>query len=182
MFGAPSSITSPRGQCMKARTLPQSQRLPFELSLRIRHPSMDPADLSRELGLDAKHSFRAGEPRQIRSGVTSASVHGESYWLGTLDPTSWPGDNWFSGFAKLEIAQKEIGKAVTRSLGSALSLGATRFLRANAALLERIRIEGGQISLLVALSPVAVDFSLTPEVSRVFSELGITIEFEIAND
>jgi hypothetical protein len=174
---------SPRGQCMKARKLPQSQRLPFELSLRIRHPSIDPADLSRELGLDAKHSFRAGEPRQLRSGVTSASVHGESYWLGTLDPTSWPGDDWFSGVAKLELAQREIGKAVTRSLGSALSLSATRFLRANAALLERIRIEGGQISLLVALSPVAVDtFTLTPEVSRVFGELGITIEFEMTND
>jgi hypothetical protein len=168
---------------LKASKLSKPQRLPFELSLRIRHPSMDPADLSRELGLDAKHSFRAGEPRQMRSGVTSASVHGESYWLGTIDPTSWPGDDWFSGVAKLELAQKEIGKAVTRTLGSALSFSATRFLRANAALLERIRIEGGQISLLVALSPAAVDgFSLTPEVSRVFSELGITIEFELTND
>jgi hypothetical protein len=168
---------------MKARKLSKSQRLPFELSLRIRHPSVDPADLSRELGLDAKHSFRAGEPRQTRSDVTSTSVHGESYWLGTLDPTSLPGDNWFSGFAKLELAQKEIGQAVTRSLGSALSFGATRFLRANAALLERIRIEGGQISLLVALSPVAMDsFSLTPEVCRVFSDLGVTIEFELTND
>lgn len=156
------------------------QPLPFELSLRIRHPSMDPADLSRELKLPAKHSFRAGEPRRSRSEVSSAAVHGESYWLGTLDPSSWPADAWFSGMAKIELAQKELGEAATRSLGWALTLSARSFLRVNAALLERIRVEGGQVSLLVALSSAAVEsFSLAPEVSRIFGELGITIEFEI---
>ena len=168
---------------MEARKLSNSQPLPFQLSLRIRHPSMDPADLSRQLGLEAIHSFRAGQPRQSRSNVTSASVHGESYWLGTLDPTSWPVVTWSSGITGLQLAQKELGKSVIRNLGWALSLSATRLLRTNAALLERIRTEGGQVSLLVALSPTAVDsFSLAPEVSRMFSELGITIEFEITID
>lgn len=167
---------------MEARELSKSQPLPFELSLRIRHPSMDPADLSRALGLESTHSFRAGEPRRSRSNVVPASVHGESYWLGTLDPASWPAPTWFSGFTGLELAQKELGKTVSRSLGWALSLSATRLRRANAALFERIRMEGGQVSLLVALSAVAVDsFSLTPEVSRIFSELGITIEFELSD-
>jgi hypothetical protein len=168
---------------MEARKLSESQPLPFELSLRIRHPSLNPADLSRELGIQAKHSFRAGEPRQMRSVGASTSVHGESYWLGTFDPTPWPGNNWFSGFANLEFAQKKVGKTVAWSLGSALSFSATRLLRAHVALLERIRSEGGQISLLVALSPAAVDsFSIAPEVSRIFSDLGITIEFEMTND
>jgi hypothetical protein len=170
---------------MEARKLSEPQSPPFELSLRIRHPSMDPADLSRQLGIDATHSFRAGEPRPSRSHITSASVHGESYWLGTLDP-SWPAATWlsgFSGFASLELAQKELGNSITQSLGWALSLSARRLLRSNAALLERIRIEGGQVSLLVALSPATVDgFSLTPEVSRIFSDLGITIEFELTTD
>ena len=168
---------------MEARKLSKSQPPPFELSLRIRHPSMDPADLSRDFGFEATHSFRAGEPRQSRSYVTSASVYGESYWLATLDPTTWPAATWLSGFTSLQLAHKELGKSVTRSLGWALSLTATRLLRANAALLQRIRIDGGQVSLLVALSPIAVDsFSLTPEVSRIFSELGITIEFEMTSD
>jgi hypothetical protein len=168
---------------MEARQLSKSQPLPFELSLRIRHPSLDPADLSRELGLVAKYSFRAGEPRQSRSEITSTSVHGESYWLGTLDPTSWPAENWLSGFANVPPARKEFGSSVTRSLGWALSSSARRLLRAHAALFERIRIEGGQVSLLIALSPVAVEsFNLTPEVSRIFGELGITLEFELASD
>jgi hypothetical protein len=81
---------------------------------------MDPAELSRELGLEAIHSFRAGEPRPSRNRFTSPSVHGESYWLGSLDPASLPAANWFSGFSRL--AQKQIDKAVIRSLGWALLL------------------------------------------------------------
>lgn len=155
---------------MRARALSNAHPLPFELSLRIRHPSMDPAKLSRELGLEAKHSFRAGEPRPSRHDAASPAVHGESYWLGTLDPTSWPSDTWASGIAK----------NTTRSLGWALSLTARRLVRSHAALFERIRVEGGQASLLVALSATAVvSFSLAPEVSRIFSALGTTVEFEM---
>jgi hypothetical protein len=168
---------------VEARKLSKSEPLPFELSLRIRHPSIDPSDLSRQIGIEATHSFRAGEPRQSRSHATSASVYGESYWLGILDPTSWPAATGSSGFTGLELANKELEQAVTRSPGWALSVTARRLFRSNAALLERIRQEGGQVSLLVALSADTVDgFSLTPEISRIFSDLGITIEFEITSD
>ena len=169
---------------MEAKKLSESELPAFELSLRIRHPSVDPADLSRQIGIEATHSFRAGEPRQSHSGRTTGSVYGESYWLGTLDTTSWLAAQ-LSGFASMELAQKAKAhdKSVTQSLGWALSLTARRLLRTNAALLESIRNEGGQVSLLVALSPDAVDgFSLTPEVSRMFSDLGITIEFEMTTD
>lgn len=110
---------------MEARKLSKSHPPPYELSLRIRHPSIDPADLSRELGLAVKHSFRAGEPRQSYGGVTFASVYGESYWLGTLDPASWPAANWFSESPNLRLDQQELDKTVTRSLGWALLLSAT---------------------------------------------------------
>jgi hypothetical protein len=169
------------GESMEASKLTNPQLPPFELSLRIRHPSVDPAELSRALALDAQHSFRAGEPRRSRGDATSASVYGESYWLGTLDPTSWPADARFSGHADLDFAAKELRKSATRSLGWALSFSARRFLRAKA-LFERIRSEGGQVSVLVALSPALESFSLPPEVSRIFSELGITLEFDLTND
>ncbi len=145
---------------------------------------MHPEDLSRELGLEASHSFRAGEPRAKRStDLLPASVHGGSYWLGTLDATCWPADTWLSGFINFELAQKTFAKAATRDLGSAIAFGAVRFLRSKATLLERIDNEGGQTSLLVSFEPTAVDrFSLTPEVTRVFSELKVTVEFEMTND
>jgi len=167
---------------MEARKFSKPDPLPFELSLRIRHPSMHPAEVSRELHLEAKHSFRAGEPRRLRSDAKSASVHGESYWLGILDPTSWPADAWSSGYANLDLAVRALRKAATRSLGWALSLSARRFLRVKG-LFERIRSGGGQVSVLIALSPTAVQsFSVTPEVSRIFSDLGIALEFDLGGD
>jgi hypothetical protein len=166
---------------MEAGKLTAPQLPPFELSLRIRHPSVDPAELSRELALDAEHSFRAGEPRRSRGDAESVSVYGESYWLGALDPTSWRADTWFSGHADADFAARELRKSTTRNLGWALALTARRFLRARA-LFERVRAEGGQVSVLVALSEPVESFSLPPEVSRTFSELGITLAFDLTND
>jgi hypothetical protein len=168
---------------MEARKLSKSDPQPFQLSLRIRHPSMDPAALSREFKIEAEHSFRAGDPRPSRSGIAPASVHPESYWLGALNPAKWPADISFPDHPRLQMAQERLGVAATKSFGWALSLSTTRFFCLHAELLRRIRSEGGQISLLVALSPdEASSFSLAPEVSRAFGEFGITVEFEFTND
>ena len=167
---------------MAATKLATLQSLPFQLSLRIRHPSMDPADISKELGIKPEHSFRAGQPRHSKSGVAPAAVHTESYWLAPLNPASWFGISPFEQLPKA-ISQNLIDAALTRNLTAALGLCVVRFSKAHAALLHTIRSGGGEISLLVTLSPTAVStFSLAPEVSRVFGELGITLEFETTND
>jgi hypothetical protein len=167
---------------MEARRLSKSDSQPFQLSLRIRHPSMDPADLSREFKIEPEHSFRAGDPRPPRSGIAPASVRTESYWLGVLHPAKWLQDISFPEHP-LQMAQERLGAAATKSFGWALSLSTTRFCYLHAERLRRIRSEGGQISLLVALSTDEVSsFSLVPEVSRVFGEFGITVEFELTDD
>jgi hypothetical protein len=39
------------------------------------------------------------------------------------------------------------------------------------------------VSLLIALTPALVSsFSLAPDAGRIFGELGITLEFELADD
>jgi hypothetical protein len=168
---------------MKARELPKSNPQPFQLSLRIRYPSMDPTDLSRELKIEAEHSYRAGDPRPTRSGIAPASVHAESYWLGALDPAKWPPDISFPEHPRLQFAAEHLRATATNSLSWALSLSTTRFFHLHAALLRRIGSEGGQISLLVTLSASEVDgFTLLPEVSRAFGDLGVTVEFELTDD
>jgi hypothetical protein len=165
---------------MEARKLRQPDSEPFQLSLRIRHPSLDPSELSREFNIEAAHCFRAGEPRASRSGI--ASVHPESYWLGALNTANWPVDVTFPGVRRLLAPQERIGEVATRSLGWALSLS-TRFFSAHAGTLRRIGAEGGQVSLLITAPPAMVSgFSLAPVVSRVFSDLGITLEFEFTSD
>ncbi len=168
---------------MAATELAPPQPLPFQLSLRIRHPSMDPAEITRELDIEPEHSFRSGQPRHSKSGLTTASVHTETYWLAPLDPVSWFGTVPFEPFPNIPLSQNIIDTAIARNLAWALALCAARFKGAHTALLQKIDSEGGEISLLVTLSPAAVNsFSLRPQVSRMFGELGITLEFEITDD
>ncbi len=158
---------------------PRSQ--PFELSLRIRHPSLDPAVISRELGIEAEHSFRAGDPRPSRSGLTPTSVHADSYWLGALQPAEWPAQLPIALQPLMQLTPERLGVPSTRSLGWALSLHAARFFKTHAQFLQRIRADGATLSLLVTIAAAAAShFSLVPEASRVFSELGIVLEFEFA--
>jgi hypothetical protein len=166
---------------MEATELRRSDSEPFQLSLRIRHPSVDPDELSREFSIEAAHCFRAGDPRASRSGISS--VHPESYWLGALNTASWPADDVTSpGVLRLLAAQERMGVGSVRSLGWALSLS-TRFFSAHAQTLRRIVAEGGQVSLLITAPAAEVSgFSLAPAVSRVFSELGVTLEFEFTGD
>jgi hypothetical protein len=165
---------------MAAPKLATLQPPPFQLSLRIKHPSMDPADISKELGIDPEHSFRAGQPRHSKSGLAPAAVHTESYWLAPLDPALWFGTVPFEPLASVPISQNIIDTAVARNLAWALGLWAVRFNKAHASWLQTIRSEGGEISLLVTLSSTAVNtFSLRPQVSRMFGEMGVTLEFEI---
>lgn len=168
---------------MAAPKLATLQSPSFQLSLRIKHPSFDPADISRELGIEPEHSFRAGQPRQSKSGLVPAAVHTESYWLAPLNPASWFGNPSFTEPLKLANVQQHIDAAIARNLTGALALCAARFNKAHAALLQSIHSEGGEISLLVTLSPTAVNtFSLPPQVGRMFADLGITLEFEVTYD
>jgi hypothetical protein len=167
---------------MKARAVTESEPIPFELALRIRHPSMDPAELSRELGLEPTHTFRAGQMREPRSSASPASVHAESYWLGALDPAGWLADIW-PGLSTELPEKRAIKTAAMKNLGMGLALCARALARSHAPLFERIRDEGGQASLLVSLSPVVVDnFSVAPEISQMLGDLGITVEFELAGE
>jgi hypothetical protein len=161
---------------MEARKL-QSEPQPFDLSLRIRHPSIDPDEISDELKVEAEYSFRAGDPRPSGSGISS--VHGESYWVGpvgTDDTVEVP-------LREFRLAQQRLAAATLRSLGWALFLRVTHFLNAHAALFRRIKSEGGQASLLVSILPGQVEsFSIGPEVSRILADLGITIEFDLTDE
>ncbi|HVY81989.1 MAG TPA: hypothetical protein VG994_13455 [Steroidobacteraceae bacterium] len=170
---------------MEARDLLRERSRPFELALRIRHPSMDPAAISRELRLEPEHCFKAGEPRSSSSGIAAAAVHAESCWVGTLDPEAW----WehLAAFAmptQARPAPKErLRDAMMDSIGMALTVTATQFLRTHADFFRRLQNEGGDAGLIVELpAGSALSFTLTPQVARIIAELGIGIDFEFTTD
>jgi hypothetical protein len=57
----------------------------FSIALRIRHPSIDPNEVTRRLGIEPQHAWRAGEPRNVDDDAGSA-LHRETYWVGLVTP------------------------------------------------------------------------------------------------
>jgi hypothetical protein len=56
----------------------------FSIALRVRHPSIDPSEVTRRLDIEPQHAWRAGEPRSVDDG--GSAVHRETYWVGLLPP------------------------------------------------------------------------------------------------
>lgn len=188
LIGDPEVEASREFTLMEARDLLHARTRLFELSLRIRHPSLDPAVISHELRLQPEHSFKAGEPRESSSGIAAAAVHPESYWLARLNPVTWPAavsafDMSFPGRPRLAVSKERLRSMVTDSLALALTLCTTHLLRTHAGFVRRVQAEGGEVGLIVEISCSAMQgFTLTPSIARVLADLGVGIEFELVND
>lgn len=169
---------------MEARDISQSRSQPFQVSLRIRHPSIDPTTISRELKIEPEHSFKAGEPRESTSGNVLTSLHAESYWLGSLKSVAAPSP--LAGFAdtrvggtRERISRDRLQAANLTSLTVALDACVLTFLKPHAEFIRRMQSEDGQVCLLVELSTKALSgFNLSPQLTRTVGELGIAIEFD----
>lgn len=56
----------------------------FTIALRIRHPSIEPGEITRTLGLEPRHSWKAGEDRRSPAGKPLGGAYRESCWMGVL--------------------------------------------------------------------------------------------------
>jgi hypothetical protein len=167
-----------------AKVVPAPQTRSFELSLRIRHPGMDPEAISNALGMAPLHAYKAGTPRGPRSNRVAASLHSESYWLAAIDPLqSTPhrsapvGTPLRGAEVALERVRLEMG-----SLGLALQIFLTGFAGRQESFLRRVRTEGGQVTLLVAVTGPVSGFTITSAMSGMLERTGIDVEFEFAAD
>jgi hypothetical protein len=165
---------------MEARDMSRERTQPFQISLRVRHPSIDPGLISREFRVEAEYSFRAGEPRESGSGMAATAMHAESYWLGSLG--SFTAAASLSGFTgtRANVARERLqSAAAVESLTLALDAVVVGFIRTHSDFIRRIQNEEGQVSLLVELSTHSLNgFTLSPQFSRTLSELGIAVEFD----
>jgi len=166
----------------------------MDISLRIRHPSIDPTEISEALGLEPRHSFKAGEVREASSGG-SAGRHGQTYWLAPLE---WPSSASLIEPSFLEATQarhperdikglvEKIRSARKTSLDSSVETAlfvALAQLNLRAAFLQQLLGEGGAVSLLIVLPPQSQDgFKIPLALSRLVVKLGIDLEFEVAEE
>lgn len=62
----------------------------YRISLRLWHPSIDPADITHALGLQPKWLWRAGTPRRTPTGTPLRGVYPSSYWTREITSGEWP--------------------------------------------------------------------------------------------
>ena len=134
----------------------------YAISIRVRHPTLDPALLTQTLHLEPLHCWQAGEPRRSATGAALGGEHRESYWSAPL-----PGGGMGAAAFPLELF-----------LGSQLVQ-----LNRHREFLSRLQAEGAQISLLIELSPVEnAVLTLSTSVSRKLADLNIEVEFQFVSE
>jgi hypothetical protein len=62
----------------------------FRISLRVRHPAMDPKQISEILAVKPKRFWKAGEPRQTPKGTPLAGFNEDTYWTAEISAGRWP--------------------------------------------------------------------------------------------
>lgn len=150
---------------------------PYTAFLRIRHPSIDPTDITTTLKLTPVHEWAAGSVRDAIGAEGTRGRHSDSYWLAPLGDADWQP-------ARSAAIAASAGKPLwplTRALPlDAFLLGQVRLLVPHKEFFARLKAEGAVCELAVTLSPDehwAVD--LTPALLRSLADLNIGMSVEI---
>jgi hypothetical protein len=101
-------------------------RYRYKISLRVRHPSMDPAEITATLRFAPSHAWRAGEPRTTPRGQPLKGIWPQTYWTARLMECARPG--------------KDLATAIAELLDQ---------LELNRGFLARVRSEGGSSEFFV---------------------------------
>jgi hypothetical protein len=103
----------------------------FTVSLRIRHPAIDPATITAAIGIQPQHTWRAGQPRCDPAGTELVGTHHDSYWMGRL-------------MDEPQLSSKGVSV-------EGVILKTLNHLRRAHSFLEQVNAEGGVAELLVSL-------------------------------
>lgn len=175
---------------MEARKLTEAKAAPIQMSLRIRHPSIDPQEISVALELEPEHFFKAGETRTPRAKGQIAGRHTQSYWLAPVTAKSWSDQIEPSFLAAIAarhpgwesaLPEEEWRKAIQGLRDENVEAVLLYFLMRlglRQTFLQRVQTDGGDVSLIMLMErESAADFTLPTSVSGQLAKLGVSIEF-----
>lgn len=103
----------------------------FTVSLRIRHPFIDPAEVTGALGIQPQHAWQSGQPRSDASGSKLSGCHRDSYWMSRL-------------MIEPQLSSRDV------SVEAVLWQTLTQIQRAQL-FLDRVNSEGGLTEILVSI-------------------------------
>jgi hypothetical protein len=150
---------------------PRTTVAPTRIHLRVKHPQLDPSEITRVLSMTPEHTLEAG-----RSSVSMAA---ETYWIAPLN---------FSGFEAswdaLDADGETVGASPRPSFAALQALSdesivsvALRRLQAHQDFFRSIADEGGTATLLINVEQ-AGSMTIPPSLARKLADLGLTLELD----
>ena len=132
----------------------------FTLSLRLRHPSIDPFRITQTLGIEPQHTWKAGDSRRDPAGAALEGAYRDSYWMGRLMEEP-----------KLSSDRLSVESVLLQTLAH---------LRRSQAFLEQLHAEGGVAELHVSLyAREAFRLELSDETLRLLGRLGMAVALDV---
>ena len=132
----------------------------FTVSLRVRHPAIEPSKITQTLGIEPQHTWKAGDPRRAPAGGALEGAYRESYWMGRL----------------MDEPQLSSGLLSVESV----LLQTLAHLRRSHAFLEQLHADGGVAELHVSLyAREAFRLELSDETLGLLGRLGLAIALEV---
>lgn len=134
----------------------------YSVSLRVRHPTLNLDVLTDKLRLEPDHMWTAGEPRRSQTGTALGGVHRDSYWSAALPAqmigaNSMPLELFFSQWVMQLYRHRDV--------------------------LSELQKDGGEISLLVELSPEAnASLTFSSATARKLADMNTEVEFQFVGD
>lgn len=165
---------------MKVRPQPKESPQEPRLFLRIRHPTMDPREITRALAIEPIQTVAAGAVTE--SGVHR--LHSESYWIAQLPVASMREltEGYRAGapnLAALSASKEELLALVGATEWDARILFRLKELQldTNQKFLQQILSEGGSIALLVDRGDQRFPFAIKRALPKL-AQLGIELEVD----
>lgn len=165
---------------MKARSQPKQNLDTPQLFLRVRHPAMDPAEITRMLDIEPIETIAAGAVTE--SGVRR--LHSESYWIAQLPTDSMHelAEKYRAGMSLLptmSVNKEELLTLVGASEWDVRILTKLKELETdmNREFIQRITGEGGSVGLLVSRGEQRAPFVIKRSLAKL-AQLGIELEVD----
>lgn len=173
------------------------------LFLRIKHPSLDPREISKVMDIEPEHAVQAGRSHSAKGKPT---FHSESYWIAQLLTQAFPVAlsaealqdyrallSSASRTEKISIQTRLFERSASRLQGlpkdeviamigaSPIELMIVPWLRKFAAqreFLTSINADGGSVTLVVQLRSVEQPVRIRPALARRLADAGIELEID----
>jgi hypothetical protein len=156
------------------------QRLPAEptrIHLRVKHPKLDPGEITRTLSIAPEHTLEAK-----RGAAASAA---ESYWIAPLSFSSFEGPWGDVGGDFGESSSEESGSrfnltALQMMGDEAVVALAVRRLQSHQDFFQRVIEDGGMATLLLSVNKAGA-MTIPPALARKLADLGLALELDWSN-